>query len=72
MSKFLFTIMATLALLFSGSGVAGAVSAAPTAQQCAEAKQSADNLKALSAKYPTNKGLELLAANAAAQYEKYC
>lgn len=72
MRKGLFTIATTLVLLFAGVGVAGASSAAPTPQQCAEAKQSVQDLKALSAKYPTNEGLKLLAANAAAAYAKKC
>ncbi len=73
MRKILFTTAAaTLALLFAGVGVAGAASAAPTTQQCREAQQSVLNLQALSAKYPTNNGLRLLAANANAAYIKNC
>jgi hypothetical protein len=71
MRKILFTIAATLVPLFAGVGVAGA-STTPTAQQCAEAKQGVQNLKTLSAQYPTNQGLKLYAANAEAAYKKKC
>jgi hypothetical protein len=67
MSRFLFAIMATLALLFSGSGAASAET-----QQCTQAKQSAVNLKAFAAQYPPNDGLKLLITNAEKVVQKYC
>jgi hypothetical protein len=67
MSKFLFAITVTLALLFSGVGVASAET-----QQCVQARQAAVNLKALSAQYPSNEGLKLLVRNAERAVAQYC
>ncbi|MCA1693738.1 MAG: hypothetical protein LC749_02875 [Actinobacteria bacterium] len=67
MSKFLFAIMATLALLFSGVGVASAET-----PQCLQARQAAVNLKTLSDQYPSNDGLKLLVGNAQRAVAQYC
>ncbi|MCA1694552.1 MAG: hypothetical protein LC749_07380 [Actinobacteria bacterium] len=67
MSKILFVITATLALLFSAAGLASAET-----QQCLQARQAAVNLKALSAHYPSNEGLKLLVRNAERAVAQYC
>lgn len=69
MSKLLFTVMATLALLFSGVGVASGET-----QQCKDAKQAVVNLKNYQASLPPSHQAYLnpLIANAQAAVQKYC